>query len=123
MIFKMVRFITPIYITPHIPMKSSFKKVFELEIAKSLLLLVFLLTANVTYSQPQQGAIDPTFNPLDLGAADGGANGIVRAVILQPDGKIIIAGDFTIFRGATRNKIARVNSDGALDTSLVSIVS
>jgi uncharacterized delta-60 repeat protein len=35
---------------------------------------------------------------------------------LQPDGKIIAAGKFTSFNGKAVNKIARLNSNGSLDT-------
>ena len=43
-------------------------------------------------------------------------NNIVRTIVLQPDGKILISGDFTTAGGAARNRIARFNSDGTLDT-------
>ena len=36
---------------------------------------------------------------------------------LQPDGKIVIGGFFTSVAGVGRNRIARLNSDGSLDTS------
>ena len=41
----------------------------------------------------------------------------VRAVVVQPDGKIVIAGDFNAVNGTPRGGIARLNSDGTLDTS------
>jgi hypothetical protein len=41
----------------------------------------------------------------------------IRALAAQPDGKIIIGGFFTTYDGQTRNRIARLNSDGSLDTS------
>ena len=45
---------------------------------------------------------------------------LIRAVVVQPDGKILIGGDFTTLSpngGApvTRNRIARLNPDGTLD--------
>jgi uncharacterized delta-60 repeat protein len=45
-----------------------------------------------------------------------GANNTVRRIAIQPDGKIVVAGDFTRFNGTTVNRIARLNSDGTLDT-------
>lgn len=57
------------------------------------------------------GLVDPTFNP------GTGANGVVSALARQPDGKILIGGDFTSFNGTGRNRIARLNTDGSLDTS------
>jgi hypothetical protein len=49
------------------------------------------------------------------------ANGAILAVAVQPDGKILIGGSFTTLSpngGATitRNRIARLNPDGTLDT-------
>ena len=43
-------------------------------------------------------------------------NGGVRCMALQPDGKILIGGSFTAINGVTRNRIARLNADGTLDT-------
>ena len=36
---------------------------------------------------------------------------------MQPDGKILIGGSFTTVLGVTRNNIARLNTDGTLDTA------
>lgn len=57
-----------------------------------------------------------------LDGFDPDANGLVRAVIVQPDGKILLGGDFTTLspNGAPavpRNRIARLNPDGTLDSS------
>lgn len=53
---------------------------------------------------------------IDLSFAVGqGANQNVRAVVIQPDGKVIIGGDFTSFNSTARNRIARLNADGSLD--------
>lgn len=46
-----------------------------------------------------------------------GASGAVNCAAIQPDGKIIIAGQFTTFNGVTANRIARINTNGSLDTS------
>src|SRR4051812_48864551 len=53
---------------------------------------------------------------------DPNANGNVIAIVQQPDGKILIGGDFTTLSPnggptVTRNHIARLNSDGTLDTA------
>lgn len=58
------------------------------------------------------GSVDPNFNP--------GANGTVYAMAVQPDGKIIVAGGFTMLGGggegtSVRNRIGRLNPDGSLD--------
>ncbi|MFN0130340.1 MAG: cadherin-like beta sandwich domain-containing protein [Verrucomicrobiales bacterium] len=52
-----------------------------------------------------------TFNP------GTGANGIVYSVALQPDGKILLAGDFTSVNGQARNRIARLHADGNLEST------
>ncbi len=57
------------------------------------------------------GRLDSTFNP------GTGANNIVWSLALQPDGKILIGGDFNFYNGTFRNRIARLNADGNLDTS------
>ena len=59
------------------------------------------------------GYQDPTF----LVSPNSGANDFISALALQPDGKIIIAGNFTSFNGVNRHHIARLNSDGSLDTT------
>src|SRR2546426_10464008 len=56
-----------------------------------------------------------------LDGFDPNANGVVRVVVVQPDGKILIGGDFTTLSpnggvAVTRNRIARLNPDGTLDT-------
>ncbi len=61
------------------------------------------------------GSLDSAYDP--------NANASVRSVVVQPDGKAIVAGDVTTFQpnGATtttaRNYIARLNTDGTLDTA------
>ncbi len=57
------------------------------------------------------GTLDPTFAP------GNGADGIVYAVALQNDGKIIVAGDFETFNDLNVNGIMRLNPDGSLDAT------
>lgn len=57
------------------------------------------------------GSLDTTFDP------GTGANGTVRAVIVQPDGGILIGGDFTEVNNTNRSALARLNTDGSLDLS------
>ena len=45
------------------------------------------------------------------------ANSYLRKIALQPDGKILIAGEFTTVGGTNRSRIARLNADGTLDTT------
>lgn len=56
------------------------------------------------------GTLDTSFNP------GTGTNGSVIVIFIQSDGKIVIGGDFTSYNGIARNRIARLNADGSLDT-------
>lgn len=57
------------------------------------------------------GILDSTFDP------GVGPDGIVRCMAIQPDGKIIIGGEFMSVALQARNRIARLNTDGSLDTT------
>ncbi len=57
------------------------------------------------------GTMDSKFNP---GA---GADNPVYAIVVQPDGKIIVGGDFATFNGVSRGRIVRLYSDGSVDPS------
>lgn len=57
------------------------------------------------------GSNDNTFN---IGT---GAGGSVYALALQPDGKIIVGGNFTTFNGTSINRIIRLNGDGTTDNT------
>ena len=57
------------------------------------------------------GSLDENFN---IGV---GANNSVSSIEVQPDGKIIVVGDFTSFNGVNCNRVVRLNSDGSVDTS------
>jgi uncharacterized delta-60 repeat protein len=57
------------------------------------------------------GTLDTTFKP------GGGANGEVWSVLVQGDGKVVIGGEFTTYNGAPVNYLARLNTDGSLDST------
>lgn len=65
--------------------------------------------ARLTVHAPKAGDLDGSF------AYGGSINGAVRAVAIQPNGKILIGGEFTTVHGAVRGGIARLNSDGTTD--------
>lgn len=44
-------------------------------------------------------------------------NGTVCSIVIQPDGKVLIGGDFTSVLGVTRNRVARLNADMTLDVN------
>jgi hypothetical protein len=57
------------------------------------------------------GHLDPSFDP------GSGVEGYdVNAIAAQPDGKILIGGGFDSYNGTPRKLIARLNSNGSLDT-------
>lgn len=79
---------------------------------QGLILAISLMTCCLPQKTiAQSGANDPTFNPQD------GANANVLACVTQPDGKILIAGEFTSFNGMAQNYLARLNPDGSLDNT------
>jgi uncharacterized delta-60 repeat protein len=59
------------------------------------------------------GSVDESFGP--------NANGVVRVMVLQPNGQIVIGGQFTTIQpsggggAVARNYAARLNADGSLD--------
>lgn len=59
----------------------------------------------------ENGTIDNSFN------IGNGFNENVLCIALQQDGKILVGGWFTQFNGVNKNFIARLNSDGSLDSS------
>ena len=58
------------------------------------------------------GSVDAGFN-----SATGAPNNASAAIVLQPDGKILIGGGFTLVNGTNRERLARLNSDGSLDNN------
>ncbi len=56
------------------------------------------------------GTLDTSFDP------GTGANNAVYALVLQSDGKVVIGGAFSTYNGAARNGVARVNTNGSIDT-------
>lgn len=57
------------------------------------------------------GSVDTSFDPGD------GFNSYPYAFFFQSDGKIVVAGDFTLYDGDTIRGIARLNAEGSLDSS------
>jgi uncharacterized delta-60 repeat protein len=62
-----------------------------------------------TYLIPPPGEVEP-LNANIVGS-------IVLATAVQPDGKTLIAGNFTEVLGATRRHLVRINADGTLDAA------
>lgn len=63
--------------------------------------------------EPMAGDVDPTFEAT-VTSRDGE---VINVVVTQPDGKVIVAGDFESFGRCARWNIARVNPDGSCDAT------
>lgn len=90
-------------------MKNFFSKTAKDARIYTIFASVVLFIAGVlcmSQSVSAQSALD-SFNP--------NPNGRIRATLVQPDGKIIIGGNFTTILGVSRKYIARLNPDGTLD--------
>ncbi|MEK8020044.1 MAG: PQQ-binding-like beta-propeller repeat protein, partial [Candidatus Parabeggiatoa sp.] len=77
-------------------------------LATLLLLLCFGLQPSIA---AEDGALDPTFAPVLR------ANGGINTLSIQTDGKVLIGGNFTYVNNTPRKYIARLNTDGSLDTT------
>lgn len=60
----------------------------------------------------QDGNVDSSFATLIL---QGSFSTPVSTMSEYPDGRVLLAGDFTAINGVVRNRIARLNADGAVD--------
>ena len=67
--------------------------------------LLLLSALPVLTAQPQ------TLDTLNLGAND-----VVNALAIQPDGKILVGGSFTNLGGLARSYLGRINANGTVDT-------
>jgi len=74
-------------------------------------LAVLLLASPPVFGQVS--VFDPSFQ---IGP---GANDAVNALVVQQDGRILVGGDFTSIGGLSNSYFARLNADGAVDTSFV----
>lgn len=74
-------------------------------------------TSNINYivRLDSGGTIDPTFN------TGSGFDGVVRCIKVQPDGKILVGGDFTSYNGTTSWSLIRLDSGGTIDTTFGSL--
>lgn len=73
--------------------------------------------------------IDATFNSIGTGFQGYYGSGgqiidchQINSIIVQPNGKILVGGNFTTYNGIARTSIARLNSNGTLDTSFNPVI-
>src|SRR5205085_6298534 len=67
------------------------------------------ISRNRIASFNSDGSLDASFN------SGIGPDADIFAAVLQPEGRVVVAGRFTMFSGFTRNRIARLNADGSVD--------
>jgi uncharacterized delta-60 repeat protein len=58
------------------------------------------------------GTRDTTWNP-----GTTGANGVVRDIKIQSDGRVLVVGDFATYSGSTVNRIVRTQTSGTIDNT------
>lgn len=65
-------------------------------------------------------SVSPVFSQGEPAFGSGeGVNGEVLALVVQPDGKVILGGSFTAVNGVPRQNLARLNPDGSVDVSFI----
>lgn len=84
---------------------------------KFLSLLIFSLFLLITAPLNINGQTLDNFN---ANISAGVNSGYISSIVTQPDGKIIIGGEFAAIGGIARIKIARLKSDGTLDATFFS---
>ena len=76
------------------------------------MLLMLAALANPSAARAQAGFVDPSFlNNLS------GPNSWVWALARQPDGRLLVAGQFTSFNGVPGGEVVRLSPDGHVDTN------
>lgn len=70
-------------------------------------------TANRIARLNTSGTLDSAFMT-NIGT---GPNSVINAVEILSNGKIVVGGDFTTWKGSTRTRFAALNSDGNIDTT------
>lgn len=77
------------------------------------LLSIFLIINTVLIVKAQDYELNENFNS-NVGA--GFTGGSPNVVLMDSNGKYIVAGDFTAYNGTSREGLIRLNADGTLDT-------
>jgi uncharacterized delta-60 repeat protein len=95
-------------------MYMSIKLFLKRYLVVAVIIASFFLGGTV-FAAGTDGAIDTNFN-YSGGAPLAGANNGVTCIQVLSSGKVMIAGNFTSYDGVTLGYIARLNSDGTVDT-------
>jgi len=86
---------------------------FVLKFRSAAAVFILVLGAFAIKSVAASGDVDPSFNASTYNLA----GGAVTVVVAQSDGKLLVGGTIRVVNGVARHGIARLNSDGTLDTS------
>lgn len=83
---------------------------------KKIKYFLFFLLISINTNAQNPGNIDSNFN---IGTGFNGGISYTNAysIAIQPNGKIIVGGDFNTYNGTTKYKLIRLNIDGSIDTS------
>jgi uncharacterized delta-60 repeat protein len=79
---------------------------------KKITIACFLLLYSLGFCQVL--VTDPAFNGVTSGIPDGN---LVYETVVQPDGKILLAGEITQYNGQPFHGLLRLNTNGSIDTS------
>ncbi|MDP5198211.1 T9SS sorting signal type C domain-containing protein [Flavobacterium sp. DG2-3] len=60
----------------------------------------------------EDGSMDASFN-----AGNSGANNVIKTIVLQADGKVVVGGNFTKYNDVISNRIVRILPNGEIDDS------
>jgi uncharacterized delta-60 repeat protein len=98
---------------PHDGLKGhhAMKELFSIRTIIFASTLLLQLGTLCFHARGAAGDVDLSFDP------GSGVNGPIKAVVVQPDGKVLIGGKFTTVNGLSRTNLARLNADGSGDSS------
>jgi uncharacterized delta-60 repeat protein len=65
------------------------------------------------------GTRDNTFSLPGSFSGGNWIGALIEAIVVQPDGKILVGGEFTNFAGQAVNRLVRLNSNGSIDNSFI----
>jgi uncharacterized delta-60 repeat protein len=99
-----------------IALNNGVSKILVQPDGKIVIIGAFTLYGTTTYNRIMRlnsnGSVDSTFN---VGT---GFDNTVNSLLIQNDGKIVVAGNFANYNGFASNRIVRINTDGSYDSSL-----
>lgn len=104
------------YLAAGIGFDNTVHKILSLQESKTMVFGNFTKFNDISSSRIikllEDGSADNSFN---LGQS--GANNLIKAAVLQPDGRIVLGGNFTKYNGVNCNRLVRILPDGAIDNT------